>query len=132
MELVSLTVLLEFGLVLVHLLGAWRAVLIAEDAEQRAAKILCHIEWRDRRLRVELLFGHHDAAAPEIGTGVHVLPLAGVEESVPATGTGAKKTDLAVVVGLLADPLHRSLCISDHLGIGNAALGANFGCNVIR
>src|SRR5437762_8921200 len=38
-ELVHLATLLELGLVLVHLLGARRAVVIAEYAEQRAAQI---------------------------------------------------------------------------------------------
>src|SRR5262245_56033678 len=32
-ELEGLAVLLELGLVLVHLLGAWGAILVAEDAE---------------------------------------------------------------------------------------------------
>ena len=39
-ELVALAVLLELGLVLVHLLGAWRTILVSEDAEQRARKVL--------------------------------------------------------------------------------------------
>src|ERR1700736_6790505 len=40
MEFVRLAVLLEFGLVLVHLFGARCAVVIAEDADQRTRKIL--------------------------------------------------------------------------------------------
>ena len=98
MELIKLAVVLKLRLVLVYLLGAWRAVVIAEDTEQRAAEILCHIDRRDGCLGVELLLAHHDAAAPEIGASIHVFSLAGVEESVPATGTGAKKTDLTVVL----------------------------------
>src|SRR5207253_6117437 len=43
-ELVHLAMLLELGLVLVHLLGARRAVVIAEDAEQRAREVLCHVD----------------------------------------------------------------------------------------
>src|SRR5256885_12769846 len=76
-ELVHLAVLLEFGLVLVHLLGARRAVIVAEDADQRAAEVLCHLDRRDRRLGIELLLAHHHAATPEFGAGVDVLPLAG-------------------------------------------------------
>src|SRR5258708_38524683 len=61
-ELIILAVLLEFGLVLVHLLGAWRAILVAEQAEQRAAEVLRHVDRRDRRLGVELFRAHHHAA----------------------------------------------------------------------
>src|SRR5689334_2831781 len=38
-EFVSLAVPLELGLVPVHLLGARRAVVVAEDTEQRAAEV---------------------------------------------------------------------------------------------
>jgi hypothetical protein len=53
-ELVRLAVLLERSLMLVHLLGARRAIFVAEDANKRAGEILCHVYWRDRRLVVEL------------------------------------------------------------------------------
>src|SRR5687767_13213357 len=66
-ELMHLAVLLELGLVLVHLLGARRAVVVAEYADQRAAEILRHLNRRDGRLGIELLFAHHHAATPEIG-----------------------------------------------------------------
>src|SRR5882724_9140145 len=89
-ELVRLAVLLELGLVLVHLLGAWRAVVIAEDADDRAGEVLGHVDRRDRRLGVELLLAHHDAAAPEVGAGVDVLLLARIDEGMPATRTGAE------------------------------------------
>src|SRR5258708_2929232 len=128
-ELVPLAVLLEFGLVLVHLLGARRAVVVAEYAKQRAAGVLRHL---DRRLGIELLLAHHHAAAPEVGAGVDVLSLAGIDEGVPATRTGAENADLAVVTGLRAYPLHRRLGIADHLGVGNAAVSAHFGGNVVR
>src|SRR5438876_3491592 len=131
-EFVHLAVLLELGLVLVHLLGARRAVIIAEYAEQRAAQVLRHLDRRDRRLGIELLLAHHHAAAPELGAGVDVLSLAGIDEGVPATRTGAENADLAVMVGLPAHPLHRSLGIADHLAVGNAALGAHFGGDVVR
>ena len=50
----------------------------------------------------------------------------------PATGAGAENADLAVVTGLRADPLHRGLGIADHLGVGNAAVGAHLGGDVVR
>src|ERR1700676_1004902 len=62
-ELVRLAMLLELGLVLVDLLGARRAVVVAEDADQRAAEVLGHVDRRDRRLGIELLLAHHHAAA---------------------------------------------------------------------
>jgi len=46
-ELTRLTVLFEFSLVLVHLLRAGCAILVAEQAEQRAAEVLRHIDRRD-------------------------------------------------------------------------------------
>src|SRR6516164_9744655 len=64
MELVRLAVLFEFGLVLVDLLGARRPVVVAEYSDQRAAKVLRHVDRRDRRLVVELLLAHHHAATP--------------------------------------------------------------------
>src|ERR1700687_944693 len=63
-ELIVLAVLLEFGLVLVHLLGARCAVVVAEQAEQRAAEVLRHIDRRDRRLGGPLLLAPPPAAAP--------------------------------------------------------------------
>src|SRR5947209_18433753 len=74
-ELVHLTVLLELALVLIHLLGARRAVVVAEYAQQRAAEVLRHLDRRDGRLGIELLPAHHYAAAPEVDAGVDVFPL---------------------------------------------------------
>src|SRR5882757_365456 len=88
MELVRLAVLLEFGLVLVHLLRARRAILVAEQAEQRATEVLRHVDRCDGRLRIELLLAHHHAATPLFDAGIDVLLLAGIDEGVPATGTG--------------------------------------------
>src|SRR5687768_13752264 len=84
MELVGLAVLLELGLVLVHLFWAGRAVVVAENADQRARKVLRHVDRRDRRLGVEFVLAHHDAAAPELCAGIDVLFLASVYECVPA------------------------------------------------
>src|SRR6185503_12255514 len=63
-ELVRLAVLLERGLVLVHLLRARCAILVAEQAEQRATEVLRHVDRRDGRLCIELLLAHNHAAAP--------------------------------------------------------------------
>src|SRR5687768_5015369 len=96
-ELIILAVLLELGLVLVHLLRARGAILVAENAEQRAAEVLRHVDRRDGSLRVQLLLAHHDAATPLLDAGIDVVPLAGIDESVPAAGTGTDQADLAVV-----------------------------------
>src|SRR5450631_1459418 len=121
MEFVGLVVLLEFGLVLVDLLRARRAIVIAEEADQRATEIPGHVDRRHRRPGIELLLAHHYAAAPQFGAGVDVLVLAGIDEGVAAAGAGAENPDLAVVITLRAHPLHRGLGVADHLGVGNAA-----------
>ena len=70
---------------LVHLLGARRAIFVAEDANERAREILRHVDRRDRRLVVELFLAHHHTAAPEVGTGVYVFPLARINQGVATT-----------------------------------------------
>src|SRR5688572_28518032 len=126
-----LAVLLELGLVLVHLLGAWRAVLVAEEAEQRAGQILGEIDGRHRRFRVEVLFRHHDAAAPQLDAGVHVLLLAGVEEGMTAARAGAEDADLAVVALLRAHPFDGAFGVADDLRVGHAPFGADLGADVV-
>src|ERR1700742_5136339 len=66
MEFVILAVLLQLGLVLVDLLRARRAIVVAEQAEQRTREVLGHVDRCDRRLVVEFFLAHHDAAAPEL------------------------------------------------------------------
>src|SRR5918993_2559342 len=105
-ELVHLAVLLELGLVLVHLLGARRAVVIAEYAEQRATEVLRHLDRGDGRLGIKLLIAHHHAAAPEVDACIDVIPLAGIDEGMPATRTGAENAGLAVAIGLRTHPFH--------------------------
>src|SRR5215831_9375818 len=107
-ELVVLAELLELGFVLVHLLGAGRAVVVAEQAEQRALEVLGHVDRRHRRLGVELLLAHDHAAAPQVDAGIDVLLLAGIDEGVAAAGAGAEYADLAVVTGLGTHPLHEA------------------------
>src|ERR1700704_2650068 len=52
MELILLAVLLELGLVLVHLLRARCAIVVAEQAEQRAGEVLRHVDRCDGLFRV--------------------------------------------------------------------------------
>src|SRR5690349_4194768 len=60
-ELVGLAVLFEFSLVLVDLLGARSTVVVAEDADQGAGKILAEIDGCHRRFGIEFFFAHDDA-----------------------------------------------------------------------
>src|ERR1044072_5032202 len=48
MKFVGLAVLLQRRLVLVHLLGAGRTVVVAEDAEERTRQGLGHVDGRNR------------------------------------------------------------------------------------
>src|SRR6185437_537882 len=99
-KLVGLAVLIELGLVLVHLLGGRRAILVAEQAEERAGEFRCEVDRRRRLLRIELLLAHDDAAAPELDGGVDALGMAGEEEGLAAARARAEDADLAVEPGL--------------------------------
>ena len=123
--------LLELGLVQVHLLGTRRAILVAEQAEQRALQVRGHVDRRDRRLGVELLLAHHHAASPKLGASIDVLPLTGIDEGVSAARAGAEETNLAVVVRLRAHPLHGAFGIADHPRVSNAALSAHLSGDVV-
>src|SRR5262245_61513701 len=70
MELVLLAVLLQLGLVLIHLLGRGRLVLVAEEAEDRGRQVLRVVDGSDRLVGRELLLGHDDAPAPTVDHGV--------------------------------------------------------------
>src|SRR5947209_3738844 len=76
-ELVALALLLQLGLMLVHLLGAWRAVVVAENAEQGAGEVFGELDRRDGRLGVELLPVHHHPPAPKVGARRRPHPAAG-------------------------------------------------------
>src|SRR5690606_17579624 len=130
-ELIILAVLLQLFLVLVDLLRARRPVLVAEQPEQRAGKVLRQLDPRHRQLLGQLFLAHHHATAPDIGDGVAALRLAGIEERMAPSGAGADHADLAVEPGLPAQPLHRSLGITDHLRVRNAALGARLGGDIV-
>src|SRR6266581_2364879 len=95
--------------------------------EDAVAGTVVAVELVHLAVLLELLLAHHHAAAPELDAGVDVLPLAGIDEGVPATRTGAENADLAVVIGLRAHPLYGRLGIANHLGVGNAVVSAHFG-----
>jgi hypothetical protein len=115
----------------VHLLRARCAILVAEKAEQRAAEVLRHVDRCNGRFGIELLLTHNHAASPQLSASVDVLPLAGIDERMPAARAGAEQTNLAVVIGLRAHPLHRGFGIADHLGVRNSSLGAHLGGKVV-
>src|SRR3954451_12701128 len=75
-KFVILAVLLQRGLVLIHLLWAWRAIVVAEQPDQRAIEISRHVDRRDGCLLVEFFLAHHDAATPEVRARIDVLFLA--------------------------------------------------------
>src|SRR5579863_1288174 len=50
----------------------------------------------------------------------------------PSARAGAEEANLAVAIGLRAHPLHGTLGIADHLGVGNAAPAAHLGGDVVR
>src|SRR5205807_604940 len=131
MKLVLFAVLFEFRLVLVNLLRGRRAVFIAEQAEQRAGKVSGKLDRRGRLLRRQLLLAHHHATAPQVGSGVYAFGMAGKQEGLPPTGAGADDADLTVEPGLSAQPLHSTFGVADDLRIGNAALGAHLGGDVV-
>jgi hypothetical protein len=116
----------------IHLLRARIAILVAKQAQQRTGEVLRHIDRRDRFLGIEIILPHHHAAAPLLHAGIDIFLLAGVEKGVPAARAGADQTDLAVVAGLRAHPLHRGFGIADHLCVGNAAFRAHLGGHIVR
>src|ERR1700722_7650199 len=131
-EFVSLAVLIELGFVLTHLLGAWRPILGDEWGQGRAAEVLRHVDRRDGRLGIELLLAHHHAPSPQLNGSIDIFPLAGIDEGVAATRARAEKTNLAVMIGLRAHPLHPAFSVPNHLRVSDAALGARLGGDVIR
>src|SRR4029077_1626921 len=63
---------------------------------------------------------------------IDIFPLAGIDEGVAATRARAEKTNLAVLIGLRAHPLHPAFGVPNHLRVSNAALGARLGGDVVR
>src|SRR5262245_3747084 len=80
MELVLLAVLLQLGLVLVHLLRGGRLVLVAEEPEERRRQVLGVIDRRHRLVRRQLVLGLHDSTAPAVDDRVDALQPAAGEE----------------------------------------------------
>src|SRR5207237_8593871 len=93
------------------------AVLISEQAEQRAGQILGELDRRHRLFRVQLLLTHHDAAAPQLACRVDALGVAGIEEGLTAARAGAEHADLAVKPRLRLQPLYSALGIADYLRV---------------
>ena len=117
---------------LIHLLGARRAVVVAEQAQKRCAQARGHRDRRDRLLVVQLVRRHHHAAAPLLDHRIDVGLLAGIDERMPPAGAGADQPDLAVVVRLRAHPLHSRVGVAHHLRVGDAAVGAHLRGHVVR
>ncbi len=82
-ELVYLAVLLERGLVHIHLLGRWGAVVIAEEAEERAVQVLRVIHRRDRAHGVQVFLAHHHTASPEVDACVEAGGATRREQGMP-------------------------------------------------
>jgi hypothetical protein len=57
--------------------------------------------------------------------------MASKQERLPPAGAGADDPDLAIEPGLGAQPLDCTFGVADDLRIGNAALGAHFGGDII-
>src|SRR6266581_4240293 len=57
--------------------------------------------------------------------------MAGKEEGLPSARAGAPDRDLAIVGRICAQPRDRAFGVADHLGIGDAALGADLGGDVV-
>src|SRR5215467_57976 len=130
-ELVAFAVLLELGLVLVDLFWARRAILVAEDAEQRAGQRFGEFDGGRGRLGVELFLCHDDATSPQIDARVGIPLVTGIEIRVPAAGAGSEHADLAVLAWLCAQPFHGALGVANDLGVRYAALGPHLGGHVI-
>src|SRR5207245_309263 len=124
-KLVLFAVLLELGLVLVDLFWGRRPILIAEEPQQRAGKVLRKLDRSGRLLRRQLLLAHHHPATPKLDRGIYVLGMASKQEGLPPARAGAEDPDLAIEVGLSAQPCDGTLGVADDLGVGNAALGAH-------
>lgn len=58
--------------------------------------------------------------------------MAGKQEGMPRARARAYHADFAVEIGLRAQPRHRAFGVAYDLSIGNTALGAYFGGDVVR
>jgi hypothetical protein len=114
-----------------HLFRARRPIIVAKQPEQGTVEFLRHVDRRDRCFLIELLFAHHHPAAPKLYAGINILFLARINESVAASGTRPEDAHPAIEVRLGTHPLYGSRRVPYHLSIGNSALGADLGGNVV-
>ncbi len=77
------------------------------------------------------LLAHHHPATPKLDRRVYALGMARKQEGLPPARAGPEDPDLAVEVGLGAQPCHRTRGVADHLRIGDAALGPHLGGDII-
>src|SRR5215468_4613316 len=131
-ELVSLAELLEHGLGAIDLVAVGIFVVVAEQAEQRAAQLCREIDGRDRALGVELLgVVDDDVAAPAVDRRVDAVERAGGEIGVAPARAEADHSDLAVGIGLGAQKLHGARDVAENLLVGDAAGRAHAGADVV-
>src|SRR5690606_1747557 len=124
-ELVGLAVLVQLGLVPVHLGGAGGAVFVAEQPQHRAGQVLGQVDRRHRILVVEVPGGHDDPATPAVHHRVHLGGAARGQVGVAATGAGAEQPDLAGEVGQRLQVRHARPAVVDDLLVGDVALRAH-------
>ena len=132
MELVVLAVLLELGLVLIHLLRRRALVVVAEQSQDRARKVCRVVDGGHRLLLREVVLARHHAAAPALHHRVEALGAAGGQEGVTPARAGAPDPHLAVVVGKRAQVVHGADAVPHHLVVGHASVGAHLGRHVFR
>jgi hypothetical protein len=131
-ELVVLAELFEHGFGAVHLVAVGIFIIVAEQAEQRAAQLRREIDGRDRPLGVELLgVVDDDVAAPAIHGRVDAVERAGGEIGVAPARAEADHSDLAVGIGLGAQKLHAARDVAHHLLVGDAAGRAHAGADIV-
>jgi hypothetical protein len=106
-------------------------ILIAEQPEQRAREVLRELDRSNRLLRRQLLLAHHHPAAPKVNRGIYAFGMAGEQEGLPPARAAAQHRDLAIEPGLGAQPLHRAFGVANDLRIGNTALGAHLGGDIV-
>src|SRR3972149_6012583 len=129
-ELVGLAVLLEFLLVLGHLLRGWALVLRAKEAQERAREVLGVVDRGNGLLGGELFLRHHHTPTPAVHGRVKALHTTRDEKRVSAPRTGAEDTHLTVDVRKRAQVPHGPFNIADRLVVRNAASRPHFGPHI--
>ena len=124
--------LLELGLVLVHLLRRGALVVVAEDAQDRARQVRGVVDGGDGLLLGQVVPARHHAAAPALHHRVEALGAAGGEKGVAPARAGAPDANLAVVIGHGAQVAHGARQVAYDLVVGHAAVGPDLGGHVFR